>query len=136
MGFANLQALENRLSSLKSNLSSYNTQLDKQKKRKANIESIIKDMKSVCNNRTDDVNTHLNKMINNYEDATKGVSSASTLVSTTTADKEKDVRGRIVRGIAKIDRGVQNAEADEGLGEGVFVVAEGVDEGQAAFHGS
>ena len=91
MGFANLQTLENRLSSLKSNLSGYNAQLDKQKKRKANIESIIKDMKSICNNRTDDVNTHLNKMINNYEDATKGISSVSTLVSTTTADKEKDI---------------------------------------------
>lgn len=91
MGFANLQALESRLSSLKSNLSSYNSQLEKQKKRKSNIESIIKDMKSICNNRTDDVNTHLNKMINNYDEATKGVSSASALVSTTTLDKEKDI---------------------------------------------
>lgn len=91
MGFANLQALESRLSSLRSNLSSYNSQLEKQKKRKSNIESIIENMKSICNNRTDDVNTYLNKMIKNYEDATKGVSSASTLVSTTTADKEKDI---------------------------------------------
>ncbi len=75
MGFANLQTLENRLSSLKSNLSSYNTQLDKQRRRKENIESIIKEMKRICSNWTDDVNTHLNKMINNYEDAAKGVAS-------------------------------------------------------------
>jgi chromosome segregation ATPase len=91
MGFANLRTLENRLSSLKSNLSSYNTQLDKQRRRKENIESIIKEMKRICSNRTDDVNTHLNKMINNYEDAAKGVASTSTLLSTTTTDKEKDI---------------------------------------------
>lgn len=91
MGFANLQALESRLSSLRSNLSSYNSQLEKQKKRKSNIESIIEDMKSICNNRTDDVNTYLNKMINNYAEATKGVSSTPSLVSTTTLDREKDI---------------------------------------------
>ena len=81
-GFANLRTLENRLSSLKSNLSSYNTQLDKQRRRKENIESIIKEMKRICSNRTDDVNTHLNKMINNYEDAAKSAASTSTLLST------------------------------------------------------
>lgn len=91
MGFANLQVQENRLSSLKSSLSSYRSQLEKMKRRKSNIESIIEDMKSICNNRTDDVNTHLNKMINNYEDATKGISSAYALTTTTTSDKEKDI---------------------------------------------
>ena len=91
MGFADLQTLERRLSSLRSDLSSYKSQLDKQNKRKSNIESMIKDMKSICNNRMDDVNTHLSKMINNYEEATKGVSSTSSLVSTTTLDKEKDI---------------------------------------------
>ena len=91
MGFANLQALENRLSSLQSSLSSYKSQLDNQKKRKSNIESIIKDMRSICYNRTDDVNSHLNQMIYSYEDATKGASSPNLLTSTTRADKEKDI---------------------------------------------
>lgn len=91
MGFASLQTQENRLSSLQSSLSNFKSQRDKQKKRKSDLESIIKTMKSVCNDRTDDVNTHLNKMINNYEGAIKGISSVSTLITTTTSDKEKDI---------------------------------------------
>lgn len=91
MGFANLQTLENRLSTLKSNRSNYKSQLDTQNKRKSKIEATIKDMKSITNGRTDDVNGHLNKMINNYDDAAKGSSVSSMLVSTTTSDKEKDI---------------------------------------------
>lgn len=91
MGFANLQTLESRLSTLKSNLSNYKSQLDTYNKRKSKIESIIKDMKNICDNRTDDVNGYLNKMINSYDEATKGNSISSMLTSTTTADKEKDI---------------------------------------------
>ena len=91
MGFANLQTLENRLSTLKSNLSNYRSQLDTQNKRKSKIESIIKDMRNICDNRSSDVNGHLNKMINSFEEATKGGSVASLLVSTATTDREKDI---------------------------------------------
>lgn len=91
MGFANLHAQENRLASLRSSLSSYKSQLEKMRKRKTDIESIIRDMQRICNNRTDDVNSYFTKMISSYDEATKGVSSSSILASTTRTDKEKDI---------------------------------------------
>ena len=90
MSFASLQAQENRLVSLQSNLSSYKAQLSKQEKRKSDIESIIREIKGVCNNKTDDINSYLNKMLNTYDDATKGITSTPQLYSTTSSDKEKD----------------------------------------------
>lgn len=91
MGFGNLNALESRLSGLRSNLSTYKSQLDTQKRRRSNIESIIKEMKSVCNNRSDDVNSYLNKIVNQIDDALKGISAVANIETTTTSDKEKDI---------------------------------------------
>lgn len=90
MGFANLDRLENNLASLQSNLSSYKSKLSNKKKRKTDVESIIKNIKRVTIYKSDDLNTYLNNMINNYEHAIKGVNSVASLISETRKDKEKD----------------------------------------------
>lgn len=88
--FDRLHALEDKLSNYKTQLCGYEQELKKQQKRKSEIESIISRIQSVSAKRSDDVNTCLNKMINNYDDGLKGVSAVSILVSTTTSDKEGD----------------------------------------------
>ena len=91
MGFAYLNALENEITSLQSNLSSYKSQLNTQNSIKSDIESIIKNIKNVGNSKAEDVNYYLNKIINNFENAAKGVPSIGNLVSTVTYNKERDV---------------------------------------------
>ena len=55
MGWAELNALESNLTSLNNSLSSYNTKLSTQNKRKTKLEALIKEMKKVCNDDSDEV---------------------------------------------------------------------------------
>lgn len=91
MGWSELNALENNLTSLNNSLSSYKSKLSTQQKRKEKIEELIKNMKKVCNDNSDDVTAHIKKIISNIDDALKGVSSASDIESDARADKEKDI---------------------------------------------
>ena len=91
MGWAELNALENNLTSLNNSLSSYNTKLSTQKKRKEKLEDLIKAMKKVCNEDSDDVTAHIKKIVNNIDDALKGISSASDIEQDAKSDKEKDI---------------------------------------------
>lgn len=93
MGFAEINALHSELTSLKKSLSNYETKRSSQKKRKTEVESLIKVIKSVCNDNSDDVTSHIKKIINNLDEALTGVSSVSSMQSDATSDKEKDVYG-------------------------------------------
>lgn len=91
MGWSELNALENNLTSLNNSLSSYNSKLDTQRERKEKLEDLIKAMKKVCNDNSDDITTHIKKIINNIDDALKGVSTATDIEQDAKADKEKDI---------------------------------------------
>ena len=90
MGFEYLKTLQDKLAKLKSALSGHKSELKVQKDRKEDIEEIITNIKNVSNDRTDDVNSCLNKLIENYDDALKGCSSTTSLDSATSGDKEED----------------------------------------------
>ena len=77
MGWAELNALESNLTSLNNSLSSYNTKLSTQNKRKTKLEALIKEMKKVCNDDSDEVTDQIKKIINNVAGALKGFTSAS-----------------------------------------------------------
>jgi len=91
MGYAELNALERRLASLNNSLSSYNKGLSTQKKRKEKLESLIKEIKKVCNNNSDEVTDQIKKIISNVDDALKGITSASDIETEAELDKEKDI---------------------------------------------
>lgn len=73
MGFAELNSLQSRLNILQGNLSSYERQLRDLEKRRDKIQEIIRDMKSVCNNKSSDINGYINNIINTFDSAIKGV---------------------------------------------------------------
>lgn len=89
MGFNELNYQENRLANLKSNYSRCKSKLDTQKKRKNKIEDLLKKMKNVVNDRSDDVNDHISKIINNLDNALRGTTSASLLLGAVSSDKDK-----------------------------------------------
>ncbi|MGN0487681.1 MAG: hypothetical protein ACI4HO_00295 [Ruminococcus sp.] len=91
MGFSELNNLQNRLATLNGNLSSYNTQLSTQKKRREKLESLIRDMRSVVSNDYEAINSHMTKVINAIEPALKGVANAEIMYSVASSDKEKDI---------------------------------------------
>ena len=63
MGFAELNSFQSRLNILQGNLSSYERQLRDLEKRRDKIQEIIRDMKSVCNNKSSDINGYINNII-------------------------------------------------------------------------
>ena len=91
MGFAELQSLENGLSSLQSNLTGYRSELEKLRKRKSEIEYIIMVMKNTFSDYSFDVNKNIDCMTRYYEQALNGISSVQSLKSETESDREKDI---------------------------------------------
>lgn len=91
MGFNELNNQQNRLTSLKNSLSGYKSKLNTQKKRKSKIEDLLKKMKSVVNDESDNVNDHITKIIRNLDNALKGTACESILLSDVKSDKEKDL---------------------------------------------
>lgn len=91
MGFDTLEHLQTRLTALQGNLAGYKTQLKQLKKRKTQIESIIKNLKSVCSENRSDTNDDLDKIKRHLEEATEGLKSISALCAKVRKDREKDI---------------------------------------------
>lgn len=91
MGFDQLHVLEGRLSDLKLELSRCENSLVIQKKRKAKLDSLIKNMEIICNSDSDDVNFPLKQIRNAAYDAVKGLPTASNISASTTIDLEAGI---------------------------------------------
>lgn len=91
MGFYELNILQGKLNSLNDSLSRNSSKLDIQRKRKSELELLVKDIKKVCNSNSDDITSQINKIINNTTEALIGVGSSNTIEIEAKADKEKDI---------------------------------------------
>lgn len=91
MGFYELNILQGKLNSLNDSLSRNTSKLDIQRKRKSELELLVKDIKKVCNSNSDDITSQINKIINNITEALIGVGSSNTIETEARADKEKDI---------------------------------------------
>ena len=95
MGFAELSSLESQLRTLEGNLKSYKDQLAKLKRRKSKVEDIIRDMQSVCNNKSGDVNGFINNIINSVESAIRGVINPTKGIASSYKEKGIDSDGNM-----------------------------------------
>lgn len=79
MGLAKLKTLENDLNKLETSRANAKTALKTARKRKGDLEDLIKTFTGICNDRVSDVNDHLTKMKNNYDDALSNIKSVYNL---------------------------------------------------------